>query len=271
MKNVLGKRTPERLKMTAGWLCLVLSVSGSSVNITAQEITDEEILDRVADRVAAYPELKNMEARASSTVLNMDKNWKPTKTTRVEKVVRVSDGLRSEEILSAQETTKGRTKDVTAKFAEDARKQEEKARKRRAKSGVAEDEEGGGRRDFTMEQMFPFDRERRGEYAFTRKGGSYVGRRPVFVVETRARVPSDERVDGLYYVDKQTFDILQVEVRFSKNPKMVKRFEMEARFAVLPEGHLVMEKSLVRIHVGLVVKSIRVEAAEEYRDYRILD
>ena len=49
------------------------------------------------------------------------------------------------------------------------------------------------------------------------------------------------------------------------------RFEMEARFKVLPEGHLVMERSLIRIHVGLVVKSIRVEAVEEYRDYKILD
>jgi len=233
------KRSVETLKPMTGLLCLVIAVYCWPVNASVQEITDEDILDRTAERVAAYPELKNMEAHATATVLNMDKNWKPKKTTLVEKVVRVSDGLRSEEILSAQETAKGRTQDVTAKFAKDARKQEEKARKRRAKRAA--------------------------------KGESYVGRRSVHVIETRAKVPSDERVDGLYYIDQQTFDVLQAEVHFSKNPKMVKRFEMEARFKVLPEGHLVMERSLIRIHVGLVVKSIRVEAVEEYRDYKILD
>lgn len=271
MTEIGKKRSVETLKPITGLLCLVIAVCCWPVNASAQEVTAEEILDRTAERVAAYPELKNMEARASSTVLNMDKNWKAKKTTLVEKVVRVSDGLRSEEILSARETAKGRTQDVTAKFAEDARKQEEKARKRRAKRAAKGEEEEGGRRDFTAEQMFPFDQERRGEYTFTRKGGSYVGRRSVHVIETRAKVPSDERVDGLYYIDQQTFDVLQAEVHFSKNPKMVKRFEMEARFKVLPEGHLVMERSLIRIHVGLVVKSIRVEAVEEYRDYKILD
>ncbi|MFA9453286.1 MAG: hypothetical protein ACERK6_05155, partial [Candidatus Aminicenantaceae bacterium] len=64
---------------------------------------------------------------------------------------------------------------------------------------------------------------------------------------------------------------LQIEVGFAKNPKMVKRFEMEARFRVLPEGYLVMEQSLMRLHVGLVVKSIRMEVQEEYRDFKILD
>jgi hypothetical protein len=266
----MWRKKASRLKIIETCV-LTVAVMCSFGLAGGQEVPDEELLDRVAERLSAYPELKNMEARATSRVLNMDKNWKPKKTTLVEKVVRMTDGLRSEEILSAQETSKGRSKDVTAEFAEDARKQAEKARKRRAKNPGSDDEGDGGRREFSMEQMFPFDPGKRTEYTFVRKGGSYVGTRPVHVIETRAKVPSDERVDGLYYIDKRTFDVLQAEVRFSKNPKMLKRFEMEARFKVLPEGHLVMERSLVRIHVGLVIKSIRVEAQEEYRDYRILD
>jgi hypothetical protein len=252
-------------------LCLIVALCCAAPQVSAQEITDEEILERVAERLEAYPELKNMEALATATVLNMDKKWQPKKTTLVEKIVRMEDGLRSEEILNAQETAKGRTKDVTAEFVKDALKEKKKAEKRRAKQGAGKDDEGGGRRDFTMEQMFPFSPERRAEYEYARKGGSYVGRRSVHVIEARAKVPSDERVDGLFYIDKQTFDILQAEVHFSKNPKMVKRFEMEAQFKVLPEGYLVMERSLIRIHVGLIVKSIRVEAKEEYRDYKVLD
>ncbi len=265
------RRTVGRPGFVAGAVCLFLVISCAAVLVSAQEATDEEILERVAERLEAYPELKNMEAHATATVLNMDKDWKPKKTTLVEKIVLVEEGLRSEKILSAQETAKGKTKDVTDKFEKDARKAKEKAQKRRAKRGDGEEEDGGERRDFTVEQMFPFSSERRGEYTFARKGGSYVGQRPVYVVETKAKVPSKERMDGLYYIDKQTFDVLQAEVHFSKNPKMLKRFEMEARFKVLPEGYMVMERSLIRVHVGLVVKSIRVEAVEEYRDYKILD
>lgn len=264
-------QTAEIQRLRTGVLCLILTICCSAPLVSAQEITDEEILERVAERVAAYPELKNMEALATATVLNMDKKWQPKKTTLVEKIVRVEDGLRSEEVLSAQETSKGRTEDVTAEYVKDALNQKKKAEKRRAKQGAEDEDDGGGRRDFTMEQMFPFSPERRAEYEYARKDTSYVGRRSVYVIEARAKVPSDERVDGLFYIDKQTFDVLQAEVHFSKNPKMVKRFEMEAQFKVLPEGYLVMERSLIRIHVGLVVKSIRVEAREEYRDYKILD
>ncbi|MFA9453352.1 MAG: hypothetical protein ACERK6_05485, partial [Candidatus Aminicenantaceae bacterium] len=139
------------------WLYVVLGLSLVTAGITpAQGITDEEILNRVAERMEAYPELKNMEARVASTLHAMDKNWKPNKITLVDKVIHVTDGLRSEEILSAQETKKGRTKDVTAEMVKDARKQEKKARKRRAKKEEGNKEEKGGRREMTLEQMFPF-------------------------------------------------------------------------------------------------------------------
>lgn len=254
------------------WLYVVLGLSLVTAGITpAQGITDEEILNRIAERMETYPELKNMEARVASTLHAMDKNWKPNKITLVDKVIHVTDGLRSEEILSAQETEKGRTKDVTAEMVKDARKQEEKARKRRAKKEEGDKEEKGGRREMTLEQMFPFGEDQSQGYDFNRKADSYVGQRPAYVLETRAKTRSDERMEGLYYIDKQTFDVLQVEVGFAKNPKMVKRFEMEARFRVLPEGYLVMEQSLMRLHVGLVVKSIRMEVQEEYRDFKILD
>jgi len=253
-------------------LCVVLGLCLVTAWITpAQGITDEEILDRVMERVAAYPELKNMEARVASTLQVMDKRWKPKKTTLVDKLIRMTDGLRSEEILSAQETHKGRTQDVTAEMAKDTRKQEEKARKRRAKKGEGDKEKKGGRGEMTREQMFPFGEDRRQGYDFNRKGDSYVGKRPAYVLETRAKTRSAEWVEGLYYIGKQTFDVLKAEIRFAKNPKMLKRFEMEAWFRVLPEGYLVMERLLMRIHVGLVVKSIRMQVQEEYRDFKILD
>jgi hypothetical protein len=239
---------------------------------SSQDMSDAEIIGKVAERVASYPELRNMEVRAVSTMVEMDKQWKPKKEIVVEKIMRMNDGLRSEEILSARQTEKGNTKDVTAEHAQEARKRAEKARRRREERGRdADEEDSGGRRDLSMEQMFPFGEDKRTQYDFVRRNDSYVGRRTVYVLEAKARIRSDKWIEGLYYIDKKTFDVLQAEVHFAKNPRAVKRFEMEAQFQVLPQGYLVLARSRVRIHVGLVIKNIRMQAEETYSDYRISD
>lgn len=260
--NLISRINPALTAVT-------LLVAGS---FFSQGVTLEDIIARTAERVASYPDLPDVEIATESVLLEMDKNWKPKKRTEVEKTVRVVDGLRTEDITQATELRKGKTKDVTLKFRKDAQKNAVKARKRRARQGDGDSGGGGGgRRELSMEQMFPFGEERKDKYEFSRKGNSYVGRRSVYVVEARAKTRSDQFVEGLYYIDQETFDILQVEVRFAKNPSVVKRFEMEALFRVLPEGYLVMSSSRVRIHVGLVVKNIRMEASEEYLDYKIMN
>lgn len=148
----------------------------------------EFILSRIAERLASYPRLQNVDVKTISLLREMDKNWKPKKETTVGKWMRMREGRRS-----------------------------------------------------------------------------------VYVIDAKAKRDSKEFVERLYYIDKRSFDVLQAEVPFAKNPTAVKRFEMEARFRVLEQGHLVLEWSRVRIHVGLVVKNIRMEAEEAYQDYTILD
>ena len=92
-----------------------------------------ELVDRVAARIAEFPEIKDYEAEVSAMLITVDKHWKAKKTTLVEKIVRSRDGIREEEILTAVETEKGKRKDVTRKVREDTRKQQEKARKEREK------------------------------------------------------------------------------------------------------------------------------------------
>ena len=252
------------------WRGAALGILFSAVPllILAQGVSDEIILGRTAERLASYPRLQNVEVRTISLLREMDKNWKPKKETKVEKWVRMRDGSQQEEILSALETKNGRSRDVTAKMAEEARKQAEKAEKQSAKG---KPEEEGRRQSLSIEEMFPFSENKQEHYTFTRQSDSYVGRRSVYVIEAKARMRSKKFVEGLYYIDKRSFDVLQAEVHFAKNPTAVKRFEMEARFRVLEQGFLVLEWSRVRIHVGLVVKNIRMEAEEQYQDYTILD
>lgn len=59
------------------------------------------------------------------------------------------------------------------------------------------------------------------------------------------------------------------ELTIAKKPAPLKRMEMEIDFEVLPEGHQVMKKAVMRMHVGLIVKNYRIEAVETYTDHLI--
>ncbi|NOR15863.1 MAG: hypothetical protein GQ544_09170, partial [Candidatus Aminicenantes bacterium] len=108
-------------------LLLILLQPGFS-----QQNDVDSLVIKVAERMSSFPEIENYEAEVTSMFIKVDKNWKAQKTTVVEKIVRVKDGVREEEILSAVETNKGKKKDITQKQRDETRKQQEKARKKRA-------------------------------------------------------------------------------------------------------------------------------------------
>lgn len=245
---------------------LILSIWGYSYKGQDNDNVDE-IVEEVASRLANYPQLKNWQVSVLSTAVRMDKNWKPQKETIVRKTVTVRDKDRTEDIISVIEIEKDKTKDVTEKFRKDALKEKRKRDKRR-EEGKPEDE--GGRRELSMDDMFPFGVTERKNYIFTRREDSELEGIPVFVLETKAKMRTDEYYDGKYYIDKMDYTILKVELKPAKNPSVLKLFEMEAYFKVIPGGYFVLEKTKIRIHVGLVIKNIRMDAEEVYSDYKIL-
>ena len=249
-------------------LPLILVSSGFS-----QQDSAEELVTKVAERMSSFPEVKDYEAEVSSMIINVDKNWKAKKTTLVEKIVRVKDGVREEDILSAVETKSGKKKDVTQEQRDDTRKRQEKARKKRAKrlsKGEDVSEDGDGRRDLTLEEMFPFGEESRENYTFKQLENESLAGKTVLVLETRSKIRSDKAYEGTFYIDPDNYEVLRVSIKPAKNPSRVKKFEMELFFQVLPEGYYVPKESRVRIDVGLVVKSIRMEIQEVYKSYTIL-
>jgi hypothetical protein len=46
---------------------------------------------------------------------------------------------------------------------------------------------------------------------------------------------------------------------------------MQFDFGRIPEGNLVVMTTKVRIHVGLIIKNIRMEAEEVYSDHKVFD
>lgn len=229
-----------------------------------------ELVAKLGDRLASYPKLESWQAKAVSTTSFMNSAWKPTKTTTTEKVVTVDGKLRSEEILRATETEDGRTRDVTEKAREEARERAEKQR-RSTDEGRKEDQRRRGRRslDMTSDEILPFSPEKRSGYDFTVKDDSEVGGARVLVLQSRSRVRSEDKLEGLYYIDPETYDVLRAELTIAKKPGPLKRMEMEIDLRVLPEGHQVLTRAVMRMHVGLVVKNYRIEAVETYTDHLI--
>lgn len=223
------------------------------------------LVEQIGDRLASYPKLESWQARALSTTSRMTSDWKPKSTVRSEKIVTVERGLWSEEILSATETEDGRTRDVTAKMREEAAERAAKQKRSNADEREADQRRRGRRSlDIARNEVLPFGPDKRAGYDFAIEGTADLDGTPVIVLRSRSHVRSEEKFEGLYFVDPETHDVVRAELTIAKKPGPLKRMEMAVDFGVLPGGHQVMKKAVMRIHVGIIVKNIRIEAVETY-------
>lgn len=242
--------------------------TSSGAGLSTQSPNADELAAKIGERLASHPKLDSWQAKAHSTTSYMNSDWKPKKTTTAEKTVTVDAGLWSEEIRSATETEDSKTRDVTKKLQEEARDRVEK-QNRQTPDERKNEQQNRGRRspDMTRDEVLPFGPEKRSSYDFALEGTVDLDGTPALLLRSRSRVRSKEKLEGLYYIHPDTFDVLRAELTIAKKPGPLKRMEMEVDFLVLPEGYLVMKKALMRIHVGIIVKNIRIEAVETYSDY----
>lgn len=272
----MRKKTEKRVKKR--WMFVLFVSAGliltSIFHINATTSDDlQDVLDKTVQRVHSYPELVNWKASVLATMYELDKKWKPKKKTVVEKIVMMQDRYRSESIKSAVEITKGKSKDVTQKYVNQAYKAREKAARNRRKARD-EDETGEDTRrrmELDIEEMLPFSEKNREKYEFALLDETNLDGVAVFVLEARSKERVKDLLEGKFFISQETWDILRAELQLAKNPSAVKLMEMAMDFYVLPEGPLVVKKMYFRIHVSLVVKNIRREATEEYSDYEILE
>jgi hypothetical protein len=261
--------------MAGAVLCLVIqspaAEAGSGRSAQAKPSPAPEtlaVVDAVAQRLASYPKAGKWRAKARSTTSRMTAAWTPKSTVTADKIVTVDGPLWTEDILSATETEDGKTRDVTAKYRDEARERAEKQKRASAEDRKNEQRSRGRRSlDMARDEILPFGPDRRAGYDFAVEGTADLDGIPVILLRSRSRVRSDERLEGLYYVSPNTFDVLRAKLTLAKRPAPLKRMEIEIDLAVLPEGHQVMTRAVMRIHVGVIVKNIRVEAVETYSDH----
>ncbi|MCX7973876.1 MAG: hypothetical protein N3B16_05180 [Candidatus Aminicenantes bacterium] len=232
------------------------------------------ILDRIVERVKTYPELNNWKASVVSVQTEMDKNWKPKKVTRVLKVVRVRGGQRTEEIKRAEEMEKGKTKDITQKYIreiEERRQEQKKREEGRKREEPAGEGSRQGRRSFSLDDFLPFSERNRGKYVFSKLEDEILDGKPVFVLQSRTKIRTEEQLEGQYFISQDTYDVLKAVLSLAKNPKFVKEFVAEIEFQMLPTGHFVLKKSKMKVDGGIVLKHVRMIIEEEYSDYEVIE
>jgi hypothetical protein len=256
-------------------MLLAILASGSPLNIfssslASPELSTVEVVERVHEKIKSTPELDNWQASVLTTLFEMDKNWEPEKKTIIEKLAVVKNKIRKEKILSATEFDEDKTKDKTAKYQAEASKFNRRNESNRGKDGGRKGGKSRGM-DLSQDDIFPFGENRRKDYEFNLREGSLEDKLRVYILESRSKFRSSDYYEGKYYIHPETFDILRADIRPAKNPGPLKLLEMRIDFDRIPEGYLVIRAAKVRIHVGLIIKNIRMESEEIYSDYKVFD
>lgn len=232
------------------------------------------VVDKTTKRLESFPEMLHWQASVLSKKTEMDKDWKPKKETVVQKTVLMKGKTRQEKIQSAVEIKNGKHKDITQKYINQAYKDMQKRAREAKKAKNKNDDDEEDRRkhmELSLEEMFPFSERNKDNYDFALLEETTLEGIPVYVLDAKSKQRTQDFFDGIFYIDKETWDILRAELQLAKNPGPLKVMEMIMDFYILPQGYFALKKIYVRIHVGLVVKNIRQEVVDEYSDYRILE
>ena len=232
---------------------------------SAQEEDLSPLLDKIEKRANSYPENDNWKARIVTKNAEMDKKWRTTKTTITTMIVKTVDNVLSSEILEAVEIEDGVTKDITEEIAKQTEEQIERSNEQRAEQKSQEETED------SSNQLFPFDKKKRAKFVFNRLDDASINEKPVFLIEAVAKEKEENLYEGKYYIDQETYDVLKVQVKPSKNPMLVKELDIDIDFEVLPEGNRIERKSRTRVNGGPFFKRVRMIFEVEYFDIEILD
>jgi hypothetical protein len=239
----------------------------------AQQQDMESLLDNLSRKIEASSDYKSWRASVVSTITKTDKDWTPEEVTVVTKSIASSaEGEPREEILKALQTKNGKTTDITQKYAEERRKEREKAGKRRAKEATeasADDQHEGGA--MPLEEFLPFSEKRRKDFEFRLQERRVLEGLPVSVLEARAKVKDQKNWEGTFSFNPETYDLISLDLRPSQIPKMVKELAMQIDFEVLDNRFLVLKRMQFKVNGGIFIKHVRMIVEDVYADFKVLD
>jgi hypothetical protein len=249
----------EKIPLRFARICLYvfsLTCAGHAVASGPAENL-EPFLDRLESACASFGKPEPKSYHAVGTALKMDSDWKPETVTRIEKDVTMRDSIRHETLVRAVRTEKdGRQVDVTQEMIESDRNSGKDGKRK------------GQSYSMNSEDLFVFGRQRRAEYDFSWLSDSLADGIRVSRLSAVPRKKDVERFRMTYLVDPDSMTVLGVEMRPSRNPKMVKQLAMSLTLSRDSAGHYFLSRFWMRIYVNLLVKKIRTEYSEEYSGFQ---
>ena len=231
----------------------------------SQTIPDLNVfLVNVEARLEAGFAYKSWTASSTSINTEFDRHGAVVSVTVVNKIVRVTDGDRDEDILKAIETTDGKMTDVTRETAEKTRQQWAKEREKRTvgsrRSGVLD-----------LDEILPFAVKQRPLFTFKLRPAEGENGRKLLILDAAAKQKDTKLWNGSYTIDPLTFDIVRAEVRPSDNPSFVRELWAEADMALLGGKNLFIVHTKMKVDAGfLFIKNMRTMVEDTYTDVKIL-
>ena len=243
---------------------VVLVVTCVMTSISAPSAQDEDLvslMDKIIDRIDSYPEMENWKAMVVTRQTFADKQWQPKDKSLTTKImVTVMGDEVKQEILEITGTKNGMSKDLTQEFKKDQNAAPESDKFNNNTSKDQQEMDGS-----------TFSKDNRTKYDFKKLDDSVIDGRPVYVIEAKVKKKDKSRLEGKYYIDQETFDILKFQGKPSKDLfPFVDVMEMEVQSEILPGGYFVQKRSKMRLSTGILGMHIRVIMEIEHSDYEIL-
>lgn len=248
-------------------LLLVLALAFQAQ--TAAEISVDLVVERAYQKLASYQDFGRWQALVVSFQTNANRHWQPEKVRRVTKWMKFDGGLLEEEILEAIEIENDRTRDITEQYRRQRLEGLERMREEREKAKASGRQSGSGLA-LSLEDLIPFSDKNRSRYDFRLKGEAEVNGHGVYLVEARAREKKNFLFEGLFFISRDSYDLVRVEITPVKLPSFVREFLMEVDLDLWQE-RLVMKKVRMKIYGRFLFKSIRRIVEEDYLEFQPLD
>jgi len=210
-------------------------------------------LDKVAEKLEQLANNESHSVKVVTIVREMDGNYKLKKLTKIEKIVTKKDSTRHIEIVRAIVTEKGKEKDIT-----------EKVRKKTKEN----DKNGNSGFKLTGKEFFPFSPEQRKKFNFSFAADTIINGKPFKVLEVHAREMNEKLFNGIYYINPQDYSLIVARLSPSKNPKMVKKMNLNLRFDYLDDGRYVIRNFRMSTFAKFLFKKYRFDINESYVKYQ---
>lgn len=246
---------------------VIVCLLGSSAAFTSQSDLGDAFLDRLETgcRKLGEPPPKSM--TAVQTLKELDGDGRLKSVTTVLKAVAFRDSARVDSVLKAVENKDGKSFDVTREWIKKAAKdREEQEKSRRDKKKHAGQKEGSYSMD--SEDLFVFRKEVRSDYRFFWAKDTVINGRSHGRFNASPHVPAEGRFFADYVLSPDSVTVQSCRITPVKFPKMVKHMDMSVRFSHDSEGRYFMDDFAMRFQVNLVIKKIRMEITESYKDVR---